>query len=74
MDINLPYSYEELGTISCGNITVENNLRVVAVTQYEYNIGVNGFVPSACETYILNGEKNIDEQVKGIMTCKEGKI
>lgn len=78
MDINIPYSYKELDvdkwTIPCDSVGIGDDWHIIAVTQYEYSIGMNRFVPSSCETYILNGETSIDKRVADIMACKEGKI
>lgn len=78
MDINLPYSYEELDvdkwTMLANGVKVRNDSLAVVITQYEYSMGMNKLVPSAYDVYILNKERNIYEQVKDIMACKEGKM
>lgn len=78
MDINIPYSYEELDVdkwvILANDVKARNNSPAVVITQYEYSIGANKFVPSSWDVYVLNKETNVYEQVKDIMARKEGKI
>ncbi len=78
MDINLPYSYEELDVdkwiMLINGVKARNDLTAVVITQYEYSIGVDKFIPSSWDVYILNKETSIYEQAKDVMACKEGKI
>lgn len=75
MDINMPYSYEELDvdkwTMLVNGIKARNDSTTVMITQYEYSIGMDKFIPSSWDVYILNKETSIYEQVKDIMACKE---
>lgn len=75
MDINMPYSYEELDVdkwaMLVNGIKARNDSTTVMITQYEYSIGMDKFIPSSWDVYILNKETNIYEQVKDIMACKE---
>ena len=75
MDINMPYSYEELAadkwTILANDVKARNDSPAVVITQYEYSMGADKFVPSSWDVYVLNKETSVYEQVKDIMTCKE---
>ena len=75
MDINMPYSYEELDVdkwiMLANGVKARNDSTAVMITQYEYSIGVDKFIPSSWDVYILNKGTSIYEQVKDIMTCKE---
>ena len=44
---------------------------IIMITQYEYSIGVDKFIPSSWDVYILNKETSIYEQVNDIMARKE---
>lgn len=45
---------------------------IIMIAQYEYSIGVDKFIPSSWDVYILNKETSMYEQVKDIMARKEG--
>lgn len=74
----MPYSYEELDvdkwTMLVNGVKARNNSPAVVIAQYEYSIGVNKFIPSSWDVYVLNKETSMYEQVKDIMACKEDKI
>ena len=74
----MPYSYEELDvdkwTMLANGVKARNNSPAVVITQYEYSIGMNKFIPSSWDVYVLNTETGMYEQVKDIMACKEDKI
>lgn len=78
MDVNMPYSYKELDvdkwTMLANGVKARNDSPAVVITQYEYSIGEDKFIPSSWDVYILNKEKSIYEQVKDIIVRKEGKI
>ena len=44
---------------------------IIMIAQYEYSIGVDKFIPSSWDVYVLNKETSVYEQLKDIMTCKE---
>ena len=75
MDINIPYSYEELDVdkwmMLINGVKARNDSTAVMITQYEYSIGVDKFIPSSWDVYILNKETSMYEQVKDIMARKE---
>ena len=78
MDINMPYSYAELDvdkwTMLVNGIKARNDSPTVVITQYEYSIGMDKFIPSSWDVYMLDKETSIYKQVKDIMARKEGKI
>lgn len=73
----LPYSYEELDvdkwTMLVDGVKARNDSPAVVITQYEYSMGVDKFIPSSWDMYVLNKEANVYEQVKDIIARKEGK-
>lgn len=75
MDTNMPYSYEELDvdkwTMLANGLKARNDSTAVVITQYEYSIGVDKFIPSSWDVYILNKETSVYEQAKDIMARKE---
>ena len=44
---------------------------IIMIAQYEYSIGVDKFIPSSWDVYVLNKETSVYEQVKDIMARKE---
>ena len=75
MDTNMPYAYKELDvdkwTMLVNGMKARNDSTIVMITQYEYSMGADKFVPSSWDVYVLNKETSVYEQVKDIMTCKE---
>ena len=63
MIINIPYSYEELDvdkwTMLANGVKARNDSPAVVITQSEYGIGVDKFIPASWDVYVLNKEKGI---------------
>lgn len=74
----MPYSYKELDVDKwarlANGVKARNDSTTVMITQYEYSIGMDKFIPSSWDVYVLNKETSVYEQVKDIMARKEGKI
>lgn len=74
----LPYSYEELDIdkwiMLANGVKARNDSLTVVIIQYEYSIGMDKFISSSWDVYMLDKETSIYKQVKDIMARKEGKI